>query len=151
MDRGEIFNHIDLIAAAKAQGVEIQKHDIFLIRTGWIGRFYKVSAEEFYEDFLEPGLSFSPELVHWFHEMEIPNLVTDTIASEVTVDPVSGVQLPLHNALMRNLGVTFSEIIALDAFAGDYARDVQWTFLYTAALLKVVDGSGAPVNPVVIK
>ena len=48
--------------------------------------------------------------MHWFQETEIPNLVTDTMANEVTVDPVSGVELPLHNALMRNLGVTLTEI-----------------------------------------
>ena len=39
-----------------------------------------------------PGLTYSPELVQWFHDMEIPNLVTDTIANEVTDDPVSGVR-----------------------------------------------------------
>jgi kynurenine formamidase len=83
--------------------------------------------------------------------MEIPNLVTDTMANEVTMDPVHGVMLPLHNALMRNLGVAFSEIIALDSLAQDCAADGQWTFLYTAAPLKVVGGSGAPVNPIVIK
>lgn len=151
LDRGETFTHLDLMAAAKAQGVEIQKRDILLIRTGWIGHFYKTDPQEFYKDFMEPGLTYSPELVHWFHDMEIPNLTTDTIANEVTVDPVSGVTLPLHQALMRNLGVTFSEIIALDDLATDCASDGQWTFLYVAAPLKVVAGSGAPVNPVVIK
>jgi kynurenine formamidase len=83
--------------------------------------------------------------------MEIPNLVTDTIANEVTADPVSGVVLPLHNALMRNLGVPFTEIAALDALAADCFADGQWTFLYTAAPLKVAGGTGSPVNPVVIK
>lgn len=126
-------------------------HDVLVIRTGWIGKFYRTPKEEFYKDFLEPGLTYSPELVHWFHKKEIPNLVTDTIANEVTVDPESGVVLPLHCALMRNLGITFTEIIALDALAEDCAADGQWSFLYTAAPLKVVGGSGAPVNPVVIK
>ncbi|MET4622861.1 hypothetical protein ABIE18_004341 [Arthrobacter sp. 2762] len=46
--------------------------------------------------------------------MEIPNLVTDSIGNEVTRDPVSGVDLALHNALMINLGIEFTEIIALD-------------------------------------
>ena len=46
-----------------------------------------------------------PELVRWFQDMEIPNLVTDTIANEVTTDPNNGIALPLHCALMRNLGV----------------------------------------------
>ena len=42
---------------------------------------------EFYGDFNEPGLTYSAELVQWFQDMEIPNLGTDTIANEVTVDP----------------------------------------------------------------
>jgi kynurenine formamidase len=121
------------------------------VRTGWIAKFYKVSREEFYGNFVEPGLTYSPELVQWFHDMEIPNLVTDTIANEVTVDPVSGVTLPLHNALMRNLGVTLTEIAWLDDLADDCAADGQWDFLYTAAPLKVVNGTGAPVNPIAIK
>lgn len=151
LGHGETFNHEDLMAAAEAQGVTIEKHDVLVIRTGWIGSFYTTDRTEFYKDFLEPGLTYSPELVSWFHDMEIPNLVTDTIANEVTVDPVSGVALPLHVALMSNLGVTFTEIAQLDELAADCAEDGQWTFLYTAAPLKVVGGSGAPVNPVVIK
>jgi kynurenine formamidase len=52
---------------------------------------------------------------------------------------------------MRNLGVTFTEITRLDALANDCAADGQWDFLYAAAPLKVVRGTGSPVNPVVIK
>jgi kynurenine formamidase len=151
LDPGETFTHEDLLAAAKAQGVSIEKRDILIIRTGWIGSFYERDQAKFYENFVEPGLTHSRELVDWFHKMEIPNLVTDTIANEVTVDPVSGVALPLHNALMRNLGVTLTEIAQLDPLAADCAEDGQWSFLYTAAPLKVVGGSGAPVNPVVVK
>lgn len=151
LDVAETFTHEDLMACAKAQGCEIQKRDILVIRTGWIAKFYKVSRAEFYDEFVEPGLTHSDALVQWFHDMEIPNLVTDTIANEVTVDPVSGVVLPLHNALMRNLGVTLTEIAWLDDLAADCAEDGQYTFLYTAAPLKVVAGTGAPVNPVVIK
>ncbi|HQT67212.1 MAG: metal-dependent hydrolase [Rhodospirillales bacterium 20-60-12] len=151
LERGETFTHEDVLAAAKAQGCVIEKHDILVIRTGWIGSFYTSDKAAFYKDFIEPGLTYSPELVKWFHEMEIPNLVTDTIANEVTADPVSGVVLPLHNALMRNLGVTFTEIAELDKLAADCFEDKQYTFLYTAAPLKVSGGTGAPVNPVVIK
>ena len=151
LDVAETFTHEDLMACAKAQGTEILPRDILVIRTGWIGKFYKVTREEFYSNFVEPGLTHSDALVRWFHEMEIPNLVTDTIANEVTVDPVSGVVLPLHNALMRNLGVTLTEICWLDDLAADCVADGQWTFLYVAAPLKVVGGTGAPVNPIAIK
>ena len=151
LDVGETFTHHDLQACAAAQGATIEPHDILLIRTGWIGKFYKVSRDDFYSDFVEPGLTHSRELVDWFQAMEIPNIVTDTIANEVTVDPVSGCVLPLHNALMRNLGVTLTEIAWLDDLAADCADDGQYTFLYVAAPLKIVNGTGAPVNPVVIK
>jgi kynurenine formamidase len=151
LDVAETFTHEDLMACAAAQGTEIRKNDVLVIRTGWIAKFYKVSREEFYGNFVEPGLTYSPALVNWFHDMEIPNLVTDTIANEVTVDPESGVVLPLHNALMRNLGVTLTEIAWLDDLANDCAADGQWDFLYAAAPLKVVSGTGAPVNPIAIK
>jgi kynurenine formamidase len=52
---------------------------------------------------------------------------------------------------MRNLGVTFTEITQLDQLADDCASDGQWTFLYAAAPLKIVGGTGAPVNPIVVK
>ncbi|MCS5478855.1 cyclase family protein [Corynebacterium sp. YIM 101645] len=152
LDAGETFTHEDLLAAAAAQGVEIRKRDILLIRTGWIGSYLGGDVEKFHaRPFLEPGLTYSPELVDWFVEREIPVLGTDTITNEVTVDPVSHTSLPLHQALMRNLGVLFSEILNLDALAEDCRADGQWSFLYTAAPLKIHGGTGAPVNPVVIK
>jgi kynurenine formamidase len=151
LKRGETFTHSDILAAAARQGVVIEKRDILLLRTGWVGSFYNRTPTEFYENYAEPGLTFSPELVHWFRDMEIPNLVTDTIGNEVAIDPKSGAAFVLHNALMRNLGVAFTEIAQLDPLADDSAGDGQWTFLYTAAPLKIVHGCGAPVNPIVIK
>jgi kynurenine formamidase len=151
LDKGETFDHDDLEAAAQAQGVTIDPHSILLIRTGFVEYFYTVSQAEFYDGFNEPGLTYTRELVEWFRDKEIPNLVTDTIANEVTFEPKTGVALPLHCALMRNLGVTFTEICRLDTLADDCAADGQWDFLYTAAPLKVVNGTGSPVNPVVVK
>ena len=150
LDAAETFTHEDLIACAEAQGTPIQKRDILIIRTNFIKLFYDL-GEKFYEDFCEPGLVYSPELVQWFADMEIPNLVTDTIANEVTFDPNNGVALVLHNALMRNLGVTLTEIADLEQLASDCAEDGKYAFLYVAAPLKVAKGSGSPVNPVVIK
>ena len=150
MDKGETFTHEDLVKCAEAQGTTIEKHDIIVIRTNFIQRFFD-EGEKFYEGFNEPGLVYSPELVEWFQDMEIPNLVTDTIANEVTYDPNNGVALALHNALMRNLGVTLTEICDLETLAESSAQDKQYTFLYAAAPLKVHRATGSPVNPLAIK
>ena len=150
LDPAETFTHEDLLACAAAQGVTISKRDILIVRTNYIKLFFDL-GEKFYEGFCEPGLVYSPELVQWFQDMEIPNLVTDTIANEVTFDPNNGVALVLHNALMRNLGVTLTEIADLELLAADCLEDGKYEFLYVAAPLKVAKGSGSPVNPVVIK
>ena len=151
LEKGETFDHTDLEAAAQAQGVQIRPRDILVIRTGFLNYFYSVSQEEFYTDLVEPGLTYSRELVEWFQHNEIPNLVTDTIANEVTREPETGVMLPLHCALMRNLGVALTEICSLDGLADACAGDGRWNFMYAAAPLKVAQGTGAPVNPIAIR
>lgn len=149
LEPAETFTHEDLLACAAAQGVTIEKHDILIIRTNFLQRFFDL-GDAFYEDFCEPGLTHSTELVRWFQEMELPNLVTDTIANEVTIDPESGIALPLHSALMRNLGVTLTELCDLEALADACAEHGQYTFLYVAAPLKIHGATGAPVNPIAI-
>ena len=150
LDKGETFTHADLQECARAQGVELRKRDILVIRTNFLQLFHE-QGDAFYEGFNEPGLVYSPELVLWFQDMEIPNLATDTIANEVTYDPNNGFALPLHCALMRNLGVTLTEICDLELLAASCAEDNQYTFLYAAAPLKVHQASGSPVNPLAIK
>ena len=152
LEAGETFTHEDLEAAAEAQGTTIEQHDNLLIRTGWLKIFYDQGPDAFYGgQFIEPGLTFSPELVRWFHEKEIVSLSTDTIANEVTMDSNTGIVLPLHAALMRNLGVLFSEILWFEELADDSASDGQWSFMYVGAPIHVVGGTGAPVNPVAVK
>jgi kynurenine formamidase len=152
LETGETFGLEDIQAAAEAQGVTIEPHDNLLIRTGWLRIYFDEGPEAFFGDtFVEPGLTFSPELVRWFHETEIVSLSTDTIANETTVDKESGIALPMHAALMRNLGVLFSEILWMEELAEDCEKDGRWSFLYAASPVHIVEGTGAPVNPVVVK
>jgi len=150
LDKGEAIDLETLLACAQQQGVELRKGDILLIRTGFIGSFYKRESAEFYSNYIEPGLTYSPELVDWFHDQEIACLATDTMANERTVHE-SGAAFVLHAALMRNLGVTFCEILNLEELGADCAADSQYDFLYAAAPLKVAQATGAPVNPMAIK
>jgi kynurenine formamidase len=148
---GESFGLEQMLAAADELGVVIEPRDILMLRTGRLRYFEAVGAAQFYVDWREPGLEYSPDLVEWFQDMQIPNLVTDLIANEATTAPGTSVELPLHSALMRNLGVTFTEVADLDPFALACAKDGRWDCLYVAAPLKVHGASGSPVNPVVIR
>lgn len=152
LDRGERIGLDELLECAEAQGVDLEKRDIPLIRTGWIELYYDEGEEAFYGDeFDEPGITYSEELVEWFHEMEIPAFGTDTIANEQTVSDETETLLPLHGALLRDQGVAFNEIIKLDELAADCADDGKYDCLYVGSPLKIVHGTGSPVNPIAIK
>lgn len=151
LEKGDTLGLEDILGAAKKQGVTIEKHDIICMRIGFLQLLKTQGAQEFYKDFNEPGMIYSPELVDWFHKMEIPALCTDTISNEMDFDPETGMQVILHCALMRNLGITFNEICNFEALAKDCHADGQWDFLYVAAPLKVYQGTGSPLNVVAIK
>ena len=151
LERGETFGLDDLVGAAAGQGVEVERHDIVLLRTGWIAGFYEDREGFERPPWSEPGLLWSPELVSWFRELEIPALGADTLAIEVTLQPEHGDNSVLHGALMRNLGIAFTEMLWLEDLAADCDADSRWTFLYAGAPLQVFGASGAPTNPLAIR
>ncbi|SFR64218.1 Kynurenine formamidase [Marinobacter daqiaonensis] len=143
----------DLEATAEAQGTTINKRDILVIRTGSIARFWEEEPDEQWNAMNEPGLCYSKELLSWLDRMETPMIATDNIAVEKVVQQIDGETyiIPLHGALMRDMGVVLSEIWWLDDLAADSAEDGQYSFMLVAAPLKVEQGTGSPVNPVAIK
>jgi kynurenine formamidase len=143
----------DLEATAKAQDIEVAKRDILVIRTGSLVRYYEDEPDAEWNAMNEPGLCYSRELLQWLDAMETPAILMDNIAIEKVVQEIDGEQLviPLHGALMRDMGIVLSEINWLEDLAEDSADDGQYSFLLTAAPLKVEEGSGAPVNPVAVK
>jgi kynurenine formamidase len=145
----------DLMATAEAQGTEIRERDLLLIRTGSIERTRDEEAE--WAPLNEPGLLYSEELVDWIAEMDIPyvgadNLAVEQVSQTIEVDgEEETIVIPLHGALLRNLGVSINEILDLGELAAACAADGIYEFLFTAAPLNVERGSGAPVNPLVLK
>lgn len=153
LDPGTCITLDDLKATAEAQGSTISKRDILVIRTGSIARYWEEEPDHPWDAMTEPGLCYSHELLRWLDDMEIPSLASDNLAIEKPVQEIDGETLiiPLHGALIRDLGIVLTEIWWLDDLAADSAADGQYTFMLVAAPLKMQQGTGAPVNPVAIK
>ena len=83
--------------------MEVKPRSILMLRTGWLGAL-KRGEVKIDDKYCEPGLTFSLELVRWFHEMQILCFLTDTLANETTYEPNCGLMLVLHAALMRTWG-----------------------------------------------
>ena len=149
---GERITVDELTACAEAQGVDLQRRDVPLIRTGWLEQYYDEDGADIYDGpFREPGLTYSDALVEWFHEMEIPAFGTDTIANEQTISGETGTPIPLHPALLRDQGVLFVEMLKLDDLANACTADDRYAFLFVATPLKIVRATASPVNPLAVR
>lgn len=142
------------------QGVELDGHEILLLRTGCLDYFYEEGADAFYDRYgdpsnrdvlLEPGLTHTKAVAEWFHDREIPAFCTDTITAEQTRSEETGTLIPLHPVLLRDLGMVITELVRLDDLAAACAADGRYDCLFVSGPLKVVGGTAAPANPVAIR
>ena len=80
--------------------------------------------------------------------MEIPNLVTDTIANEVTYGPQQR-RRPCRCTARScaTSGSTLTEIADLEKLAASCDEDKQYTFLYAAAPAEGAPGQRLPGQP----
>jgi len=143
----------DLRATADAQGVELRKRDVPLVRTGSAARAREENPDVEWAPLEEPGICYSEELVEWAHEMEFPTIGGDTLSVEKNVQVIDGERylVPLHAAFHRNLGMPFAEVLWLEDLAESAAEDGVYDFLFAGAPLNVERATGALINPVAVK
>lgn len=139
----------DLLGCAAAQGVEIGKGDILLIRTGQLARTIGQGSWGDYCGGPAPGLSTT--CVPVLAEREIAAVATDTWTVEVWPSEVPGVSGVMHDILIVGMGMTLGEIFDLEALAADCAADGRYEFLLAAPPLTVTGGVGSPINPLAVK
>ncbi len=125
--------HLD--AAARAQGVEVARGDVVLLRTG-CGRFWNDPAR-YIAEVRGPG----PEEAgaRWLSERGIFAAGSDTFALERVPAP----SMPVHVHLLVESGIHIIESLNLE----EIARERVYTFLFVAAPLKIRGGTGSPLRP----
>ena len=138
----------DLDRVAASEGVAIESGDIVLVRTGHLAWFYELKDKrEFWQG--APGLGRTT--VEWLHRHEVAAVAMDTAAIEVQPCETPGATLPLHGALIRDLGLTLGELFTLDALADACREDGRYEFLFVAQPLRITGAVGSPINPLAIK
>jgi kynurenine formamidase len=63
---------------------------------------------------------------------------------------VEGVGDPLHLLALVGMGMPLFDNLDLEDLADAAADRSRWSFLFVAAPVRVIGGSGAPVNPIAI-
>jgi kynurenine formamidase len=132
----------DLEACRSAQGVQIQRGDTLLVRTGWLDLFGSLEPGE-PAPFAQPGLGMTT--VAWLDAHDVAAVGADNAAIEcIPFD--DNVFLAVHIELLVKRGMTLIEHLVLSKMAADQCYEA----LFVAAPLLVTGASGSPLNPIAI-
>ncbi|MFD4407846.1 cyclase family protein [Nocardia sp. NPDC058499] len=149
LEPGEAIYPEDLDEACEKHGVQVQRGDVVLIRTGDMQARKNLPAWGGYSAGDAPGLSLT--CATWLHEREVAAIATDTWGAEVRPNELPETFQPLHLIMLVSMGLLVGEIWQLDDLAADCAEDGTYEFLFVGPPLRIPGAVGSPLNPQVIK
>ncbi|MES2170790.1 MAG: cyclase family protein [Actinomycetota bacterium] len=146
IDGGLLIEPEELDEVAKAQGVEIQRGDVVIVRTGWWHRFYETGVGT------DLGTGVSWHIAEWLHDHEVAAVAADNHAVEgFHYRDSEATFLPLHLIAQRDMGLHMGELFELEELSKDCAEDGVYEFQFVAPPLRVVGAVGSPINPIALK
>jgi kynurenine formamidase len=136
----------DLEAWEKRSGVTVSPGDALLIRTGrWQRRAIVGPWLP-----MDNAAGLDPSVIPWLHARGVAILGGEYV-HDATPTVSSGIgRLPVHDFSLIMLGIYLFDDMDLDGVARQAAATQRWEFLFTAAPLPIVRGTGSPINPIAV-
>lgn len=141
LEPGTVFNRAEIEAAAKAQGVTIERGDVVLFHTGWLS-VADSDAERFMSG--EPGLGLDG--ARHLASLGVVAIGSDSWAVEVIPHEDPEQLFPVHPELLAKNGVYILENMDTRALAADGVHE----FLFVLGQPRFVGSVQAVINPVAI-
>jgi kynurenine formamidase len=150
LEPGRPVTPADLEKTADAQRVTVGAGDIVLLRTGRWHPGTESGADKH-------ALSDNPAQWHsmagwdascmpWLHQRDVAMVGSD-VAQEVTPPPYLEFPAPVHVVGLVAMGMPLIDNCDLEALSRTCAELGRWEFQFVVAPLRIVGGSGSPVNP----
>jgi kynurenine formamidase len=138
--------------ALEAQGTELRRGDILLVRTGYLAKWWELGPDDDPDAYFGASPGLSRDAIPWLDEREVSALAFDNIGVEVLVPEDSEERvLPVHVACLVDLGLPLGELWDLEELAADCAEDGTYEFLLVAPPLNLPGSMGSPLNPIALK
>jgi kynurenine formamidase len=152
-DRTEITTDM-LDDVAAAQGVEVGEGDVVMVRSGWLGWYLALSAEErkaagTAQTMRCVGLEPRARMAEWLWDHGVAAIACDNTALEAL--PIQKELGFLHHRILPLLGFLIGELWSLDALAADCREDGRYDGLLVSSPMPLPNGVGSPANAYVIK
>ena len=145
LEPGTAITVADLEAWEEKTGVSVGSGDVLLVRTG---RWERVRQKGQW-NFLAGAAGLHASVALWLKERDVALIGCDGV-SDVMPSGVEGLANPLHELVLVGLGLRILDNLDLDAVAAATASRERWTFMFVGAPLRVVGGTGSPLNPLAV-
>jgi kynurenine formamidase len=140
----------DLEAACEAQGVTVGEGDIVLMRTGrWHPsvQLAKATSDDPAHWPEMPG--WHPACIPWLHERRVAMIGAD-VPQEVLPTPYDELPGPIHILALVMMGMPLIDNCDLEEIAAVCSELGRWEFQLLVLPLRIMGGSGSPVNPIAV-
>jgi kynurenine formamidase len=145
LEPGEHIYSDDLEAAEREQGVTVTEGDILLVRTGHARRLADLGPWNTPD--AKAGLH--PTAMEFVGARGVAALGSDG-NSDTAPSSTEGVAFPIHVLAITAMGVHLLDYLQFEDLMLACERSGRWEFLFVAAPLRIVGGTGSPLNPVAI-
>jgi kynurenine formamidase len=145
LEPGEHVFADDLDAAERAQGVSVGVGDILLVRTGHAHRLAKVGPW----DTSASKAGLHPSAVRFLADRRIAALGSDG-NNDTAPSTTEGVEFPIHVLAINAMGIHLLDYLQFEDLVRLCEAVERWEFLFVASPLRIVGGTGSPLNPIAI-
>jgi kynurenine formamidase len=145
LEPGENIFRDELELAERKQGVPVGEGDILLVRTGHSRRLAELGAW----DTANAKAGLHPSTASFVAERAVAVLGCDG-NSDTAPSSTDGVAFPMHVLALTAMGVPLLDYLQLDELSAACATRGRWEFFFAAAPLRIVGGTGSPLNPIAV-
>ena len=145
LEPGEDVFPADLEAAEREQGIRVGPGDILLVRTGHARR--RAELPPWDTRVAKAGLHATT--ASFLAERRIAALGSDG-NSDTAPSSTEGVGFPIHVLALNAMGIHLLDYLQLEDLARQCEAVQRWKFLFAAAPLRLVRGTGSPLNPIAV-
>jgi len=145
LEPGEHVFREDLEAAEREQRVTVERGDILLVRTGHARRLRELGPW----DTANAKAGLHPTTCLFLAERRIAALGSDG-NGDTAPSTTEGLAFPIHALTLNAMGLHLLDYLQFEDLVPACERAARWEFLFVAAPLRIVGGTGSPLNPIAI-
>ena len=145
IEPGEHVFRDDLEAAERDEGVRVGTGDILLVRTGHARR--QAELEPWDTGKAKAGLH--PTTASFLADRRVAALGSDG-NNDTAPSTTEGIGFPIHVLAINAMGVHLLDYLQFEDVVRHCEAVGRWEFLFVAAPLRIVGGTGSPINPIAI-